>query len=273
MDQYLIYFALCTIKNKYVLLTAGHGSRGLSAKSFLLDCETGKWVADQELPDLRAPRRRHASVATDNAAFVFGGFDKRDILINSVEMLSLENFDKQKKFNGMKWIAFNIPGLTTRAYPLMAALNNKEILVLGGSKGGWLSDGMVFDAENMTVKRQVSARVGVSFKGNQHIVTQDGTVLAIAEKRTKNVELIEVATDGPDRWEKVRKLKILSAFALLILAVGFFAKADFMTLSVLIFVSAIMISQNFLWEQIPPAKRYLYSSINSLSNFGHRKLQ
>ena len=56
------------------------------------------------------------------------------------------------------------------------------------------------------------------------------------------MELIEVATDGPDRWEKARKLKILGVFALLILAVGFLAKADFLTLSVLIFVSAIMIS-------------------------------
>lgn len=45
-DQYLIYYSICLVKEKFVLLAGGNSSDGLSDLCFLFNCETGQWVAD-----------------------------------------------------------------------------------------------------------------------------------------------------------------------------------------------------------------------------------
>lgn len=153
-----------------MLLTAGNSSRGLSAKTFLFNCDSAKWVTDPAQPDLQTPRRRHSSVAVDSYAFVFAGFDKNDEPINSIERLALG--EGQGNAKDRQWKPFTIMGLTMRVYPLMVALDNSAILVVGGHKRKeYFPDGVVFDAEKLSVINRVTIDQGFTSKGNQHCVT------------------------------------------------------------------------------------------------------
>ena len=127
-------------------------------------------------------RRRHSSIATDKYAFVFAGFDINADPTDSIERLALtaEN-DSQGNAKPRKWEAFTLPGLTPRAYPMMAKISDTHVLVIGGFKGGWLSDGIIFNSETLKIRSSVNSGVGFTCKGNPHVVTQKGTIIAVIE--------------------------------------------------------------------------------------------
>ena len=68
------------------------------------------------------------------------------------------------------WSYLDLPDLSPRRIPLMAVVNEKTILILGGL---YMSDGAVFNPTTMKVTQTFKqANFGYKLIGNQHVVAQ-----------------------------------------------------------------------------------------------------
>ena len=66
------------------------------------------------------------------------------------------------------WTSLDLPNLSPRRIPLMAVINEKTILILGGL---YKSDGATFDSRTKQVTQNFEqANFGFKFIGNQHVV-------------------------------------------------------------------------------------------------------
>lgn len=128
----LRYYAVCAFRNRQVLLTGGvsYSQDGTStmdsSSALLLDMETGRWESDS-LPRLNSDRKDHASCASDDCAYVFGGFTgivSAFVINSTIETLSFkEERNWRGKAKSLKWKVFQIDDFQPRKDPIMTVLN------------------------------------------------------------------------------------------------------------------------------------------------------
>ena len=86
-NAFMTNYALCTLFERYVILTGGGSSHKNDASklAFLLDVHTGQWLDYPGLPSLTNGRRNHSSCAAHNIAYVFGGQNAKEPFLSSGE--------------------------------------------------------------------------------------------------------------------------------------------------------------------------------------------
>lgn len=89
-----------------------------------------------EWPSLLQPRSEHSSVILGRILYVFCGYNSG--YLDSIERLNVDTRDE--------WTMFTIPGLSARTNPLVAPLNDTEVLVAGGH----LTDVFIVNPEERT---------------------------------------------------------------------------------------------------------------------------
>ena len=88
-DIALLFFSVCNLGNKSIVLTGGLVSvrRENSAKNNIMDVSSGEWQ-EQSLPDLHIARYCHSSCCIGDQIFVACGEGDNREKLDSVEMLS-----------------------------------------------------------------------------------------------------------------------------------------------------------------------------------------
>ena len=103
-----------------IVLTAGLANREVTAQTFLLAVQTGRWE-QRSFPALNVARHLHASLTLDKQAYVACGRGPRDL--RSVEML---------RMGAQAWELIDIPDLTPRFIPVFSQIDADNIAILGG---------------------------------------------------------------------------------------------------------------------------------------------
>lgn len=100
----------------------------VSAKVEKLDISKSKW---SPMPDLQVARESHASCTAQdgNIIYVFCGFNADGGVLNSIEKLA-PSFDS--KPTAWKLLDLPLNSLEPRAFPAVAPLNDREIVLMGG---------------------------------------------------------------------------------------------------------------------------------------------
>ena len=96
---------------------------------------------------MNVARSHHSSCSLATALYVFCGVNNQWGHLNSVEKLNTTNLVAG-------WLLIQIPptSLTPREYPVVAALNATQILIMGGENGGRLGDVLTFDTRDNSVR-------------------------------------------------------------------------------------------------------------------------
>ena len=106
-----------------IILTGGENlKRVKSAKTYLMDVQTGKWQ-QKSLPSLNVARARHSSVSVQDQTFVACGRGDNSKTLSSVEMLRL---------GAEAWELIDIPNLTPRTKSILSQIDQNHICILGG---------------------------------------------------------------------------------------------------------------------------------------------
>ena len=110
------------------------------------------------MPELRVARSRASCLFIGGRIYAVGGHGVGGAAIQSIERLTIRVNDQDAKV--WKEIHPDIidPNFTPRAWPLVAAMNNQTIVILGGetNDGTRTSDAFFLDTGNLQL-RQVEA--------------------------------------------------------------------------------------------------------------------
>ena len=100
---------------------------------FLLDVKKKKWLQAPSPSQLTQPRIGHSSCATKTSAFVFGGQCSDRSYSNTFEQLSWSESERGEGGIALQlWTLTEIPGFIPRLEPLMFAISDYSVLILGG---------------------------------------------------------------------------------------------------------------------------------------------
>ena len=194
--KYRSKFALCLIDERYLLLTGGKDENGQrSVETFVFDLVVGQWLVDPLQPSLKEPRTKHASCATQSSVFVFGGFNN-EYKTNSFERRQIDiQGDLWSNIAQAEWKSFTIEDFSARSIPVMAAISPQLIMVFGGYFNDYLSDGIVIDAETLSVERRLSAgEIKFECDFNRCCASDSGSVVAIVRIPNRGTKFIEIST-------------------------------------------------------------------------------
>ena len=130
-----------------------------------------KW---QLMPNLNVARRNAGACFQGGSIYVIGGEGKRDVCLNSIEKLDLEN--------ATRWqlIKLTKGNLHPRSDPVVVAQNSQEIVILGGHVGlEDQTDIVLFDTR--TYKCKKVARGVFKSHGNQYARTAANKIVSMVK--------------------------------------------------------------------------------------------
>lgn len=108
-------------------LTGGWGkgyiSNGAFAEYRVYSLQANSWSKG---PNLKVARHVHGSTILNEKLYVFAGMDETDQCINSLEVLELNAVSKA-------WTLLVLEIIPARACPLICPINEKELLIMGGT--------------------------------------------------------------------------------------------------------------------------------------------
>jgi len=138
-----------------------------SNKVHALDLKNNTW---QQIGDLNMARDNHSSCSVGEMIFVVCG-DQDLAKLNSIEMLDY-GYNKEST-----WQLIKIEGLTPRISPLVSALTDVSILIMGGFDGReHLSDAFIYDFCGQNI-RQVIKQGSLKFMCQSNTIkTANGEV-------------------------------------------------------------------------------------------------
>ena len=167
--------------HRHVILIGGYGNGDYQKGCYRYNISTDDW---DEMPELNIARSRASSLYIDGRIYVVGGVGVGGVAIQSIERLTIDVNNQEDKF----WKEIhpsNIdPNFTPRAWPLVGALNNQTIVILGGETDEQTRTNDVFylDTRNLML-RQVEAQCNFTYSGrnNACVRVKDNHVVALVE--------------------------------------------------------------------------------------------
>ena len=114
------------------------------------DVERVVW---KRAPDLNIARAAHSGCSLGEKTYVFCGATNGRKAINSIESLNAEELIAGS--SRLEWNLIEVPveTLAPRWGLIIAPINETEIVVMGGYKGGYFGDGYLFDVNTMQLEQ------------------------------------------------------------------------------------------------------------------------
>lgn len=197
MKYYRELFAVCVIKNRYVLLSGGFDLHSNTCSDvYVFDTQIEEWISEPQQPNLKNARAEHSSCATEESVLVYGGWNKDNEPLNSIEFMSLLS---HHNFWGNEvaphWISVDLRHISARIDPLMAVFSSSIIIIFGGFDGEqYHSDGVLFDSSTKKETQHLNAGdIKFRCERNRYCITEYGALIA-AVANSSGSKLIEVST-------------------------------------------------------------------------------
>ena len=200
------YPAVCNDGNKTLLVIGGY--RTIVEKH---DIETNTWDL---MPSLNVKRNAASACVLNHIAYVFCGAGD-DGNLNSIEKLDLEKCAAGHDPD-YSWQLFTpeLPEFSPRYYPAVAALNNREIVILAGYDGDYKNDVFLYDTETHGVTKVAGGDAeDVTFypNTNQLALVADDTVVGLVGGDGNAKPYLIKWKKGDERIEVIRDYRTLSA--------------------------------------------------------------
>ena len=84
------FFSLAVVKNRYIMLSGGKNQTDvLSSHIYIFDTMEKRWLNRDLIPKLGTARYTHSSCATSASGFFFQGFNKKGMILDTLEQVPL----------------------------------------------------------------------------------------------------------------------------------------------------------------------------------------
>ena len=120
--------SLCNYKNQSVLAIGGTLDDTCSSTVARHDLAEDSW---SEMPSLNVARSQASSCILGRRVYVFGGCGDGESYLNSIEYLKLSS--RQDESQGLAWMIVSLEMVTPRINPVLCPLNERQIVLIGGS--------------------------------------------------------------------------------------------------------------------------------------------
>ena len=123
---------------------------------------------------MNVARESHSSCFIRNKAFVFGGWNQKQNLLDldTIEMTEVDFYRSQQgipELTGWYWSRIDLIGFKPRAQSVTCVINPRSILVLGGSsmrENADFSDGYILDVDTMEIEKTVNISHALKSRSN-----------------------------------------------------------------------------------------------------------
>ena len=175
-------FELANHRNNTIYLSGGWGTTGYTNAVVAYE------LADESTKTIQAlnvPRSAHTSCILADKLFVFGGIDSSIAHIGLIEVLDITNLAKG-------WELIKEPPIPGGLRPLMTAINETELLMVGGMGSlGRQSSCYTYNTSDKSETHVTSKTGEMLFQGcGQASVMSDGSIITLIQFENNELRLV-----------------------------------------------------------------------------------
>lgn len=156
------HFALANIGDRFIMAIGGSNDNNCLSSTERFDIENSYW---EVLPPLSEARQGASACVHDGSVYVVCGLANDQVPLCSIEKLS-EAFNPVGEIG--QWERYDLTGtsLIPRWFPIVSALNQSEIAIMGGigevdGETGVLSDVILFNVDSISTHQTVKNYQGL----------------------------------------------------------------------------------------------------------------